>query len=78
MTYLAQNLCTLSAGHWNRSVSLVLWKLQGNLLLLAKIFLFFLYNEIVRQCLMNFTAVLQGLVALQLWGSQSSGFQIVS
>lgn len=38
---LAQNYCTLISGDWNRSLSLVLWGLGGNLLLLAKIFSFF-------------------------------------
>jgi len=58
-------------------VSLVIWKLEGNLLLLAKIFSFFLYNVIVYQCLVSFTAVLQDLVALQQrkLGSQKSCFQ---
>lgn len=76
-TYLVQNYCTLSSGDWNRSVSLVLWRLEGNLLPLAKIFSFLLYNDIVHQHLVNFIAVLQGFVSLQqkMLGRQRLCFQ---
>lgn len=65
MTCLAQNGHTSNSGDWNRSANLVCWRLNGNLLPLAKIFSFFHYNEIFHLLLVNFAAVHQGLVAFQ-------------